>query len=191
MDNLRTSAMARIQAAKYKGEKKDFGILKYFTVHSNTHNDLKSAGKIVTEGMKITYFMNRLMDTTAVTYAVGAKSEPGMATFQHFYNSFSAKLTSHITLTKATSNNKRISMPCMAITKGAEVEEVEAGAEEAEAAEKAVNTEEAIVVAEAEDIVTFAEGEEEGTKMIITMQLHGAPGIETITLMNGSPYPII
>ena len=107
MDNLRTSAMARIQAAKYKGEKKDFGIVKYFTVHSNAHNDMESAGEIVTEGMKITYFMNGLMDTTAVTYAVGTKSEPGMATFQQFYNSFSAKLTSHITLTKATSNNER------------------------------------------------------------------------------------
>ena len=79
-------------------------------------------------------------------------------------------------------------MPYMAITKEAEVEEVEAGAEEAEAVEEAVNTEEAIVVAEAADVVAFAEGEEEETIMAMTMQLHGVLRIETIMLMNGSPY---
>ena len=111
MDNLRTSAMLTcIQATKYKGEnKKDFSIVKYFPVHSNAHNDMESAGEVITEGMKITYFMNRLMDTSTTVTTVGTKSEPGVvATFQQeFYNSFSTKFTSHITLTKATSSNER------------------------------------------------------------------------------------
>jgi hypothetical protein len=108
MDNLRTSAIARIQSAKYKGEKKDFGIVKFFTIHSNAHNDLETAGESMTDGMKITNFLNGIEDTVAISYAITTKSEPGVTTFEQFYNSFSAKLTSHITLTKTTGSQRNI-----------------------------------------------------------------------------------
>ena len=52
----------------------------------------------MTEGMKITNFCNGLKDSVAVNYAITTKSEPAaLASFDAFYNSFSAKLLSHIT----------------------------------------------------------------------------------------------
>ncbi len=108
MDNLRTAAIAKIANAKYKGEKKEFGIVKYFTIHSNAHNDLETAGEIMTDGMKIINFLSGLEDPTAITYAISTKSEPGVTTFEQFYNSFSAKLTSHITLTRTTGSTRSI-----------------------------------------------------------------------------------
>ena len=35
MDTLKTDAMSNIKKASYQGEKKDFGITKYYTIHSN------------------------------------------------------------------------------------------------------------------------------------------------------------
>ena len=59
----------------------------------------------MSDGMKITHFCNGLKDLIAIHYAITTKSDPNVNTFKEFYNSFSAKLTSHITLTKATTTN--------------------------------------------------------------------------------------
>ena len=71
---------------------------KYYTMHSNAHDNLDKASEPMSDGMKITIFCNRLKDSVAINYAITSKTEAGVATFEDFYNSFSAKLTSHITL---------------------------------------------------------------------------------------------
>ena len=59
----------------------------------------------MTDGMKITNFCNGLKDAIAINYAVTSKSEAGVATFDEFYNSFSAKLMSHLTLVNASNSS--------------------------------------------------------------------------------------
>ena len=102
LDNLKSSAMASLAAANYSGEKKNFGIVKYFTIHSNAHNDLDTANEPLTDGMKITHFLQGLKDETAMNFAIGTKSEAAVNTFEEFYNSISAKLTTKLTLTQAS-----------------------------------------------------------------------------------------
>ena len=100
LDNLKSSAMANIAAATYTGEKKNFGIAKYFTIHSNAHNDLATSGEPLTNGMKITHFLQGLKDDTAMNFAIATKSEANVNSFEEFYNSFSSKLTTKLTLTQ-------------------------------------------------------------------------------------------
>ena len=57
VDNLKSGAMASLSSATYSGEKKNFGIVKYFTIHSNAHNDFETAGEPLTHDMKITHFL--------------------------------------------------------------------------------------------------------------------------------------
>ena len=104
MDKLKTDAVTSIKKVSYQGEKKDFGMTKYYTIHSNTHNDLEKAGEPMTDGMKITNFCNGLKDSVAINYAITSKTEVEVVTFEEIYNSFSVKLTSHITLVNASSN---------------------------------------------------------------------------------------
>ena len=104
MGTLKTQAMHHIKHAHYNGEKKDFGIAKYYTLHTSTHNDLAEAGEPMTDRMKITNFCNGIKDAVALNYAITMKKDPTVnQTFETFYNSFSAKLTSHITLIAASS----------------------------------------------------------------------------------------
>ena len=105
LDTLKTDALASIKSAHYIGEKKDFGMTKHYAIHSTAHNNLDTAGEPMSDGMKITHFCNGLKDSIAIHYAITTKSDPNVNTFEEFYNSFSAKLTSHITLTKATATN--------------------------------------------------------------------------------------
>ena len=108
MDTLKTQAMHKIKNAHYNGEKWDFGIAHYCTIHTTTHNDLAEAGKLMTDGMKITNFCNGIKDPTAVNYAITTKSDPAAnQTFKVLYNSFSAKLKSHLTLIAASSGSSR------------------------------------------------------------------------------------
>ena len=114
MDSLKTAAMSRIKNAHYQGEKRDFGIAKYYTIHSSAHNDLQTAGELMTESLKITNFCNGLKDSVAVNYAITTKSEPAvLASFDAFYKSFSAKLLSHITLVNASSASSNCSINSM------------------------------------------------------------------------------
>ena len=62
----------------------------------------------MTDSMKITNFLGGIQDTTAVTYAISTKAEPNVNTFEEFYNSFSAKLSSHITLTRGSNPARNI-----------------------------------------------------------------------------------
>ena len=105
LDTLKTDAMSNIKKATYQGEKKDFGITKYYTVHNNAQNDLEKAGEPMTNVMKITNFWNGLRDAISINYAITSKSETGMTTFDEFYNSFSAKLMSHLTLANASNTS--------------------------------------------------------------------------------------
>jgi hypothetical protein len=66
LDNLKSGAMASITSAVYTGEKKNFGIVKYFTIHSNTHNDLETAGEPLTNGMQITHFLQGVKEDMAM-----------------------------------------------------------------------------------------------------------------------------
>ena len=60
----------------------------------------------MTDGMKITNFCNGIKDATSVNYAITTKSDPAAnQTFEAFCNSFSAKLTSHLTLIAASSSS--------------------------------------------------------------------------------------
>ena len=102
MDTLKTDAMSNIKKARYQGEKKDFGMTTYYTIHSNAHNNLEKAGEPMSDGMKITNFCNGFKDSIAINYAITSKTEAGVATFEEFYNSFSAKLMSHLTLVNAS-----------------------------------------------------------------------------------------
>ena len=75
MDTLETDAMSSIKKATYQGEKKDFGIAKYYTIHSNAHNDLDKAGEPMSNGMKITNFCNGLKDLVAINFVITNKTE--------------------------------------------------------------------------------------------------------------------
>ena len=108
LDTLKTQAMHKIKNAHYDGEKQDFRIAWYYTIHMTAHNDLAQAGKLMTNGMEITNLCNGIKDATAVNYAITTKSDPAInQTLEAFYNSFSAKLTSHWTLIAASSGSSR------------------------------------------------------------------------------------
>ena len=76
MDSFKTAAPSKIKNAHYQGEKRDFGIACYYTIHSGAHNNLETAGEPTSEEMKITNFCNGLKDSIAVNYAITTKSEP-------------------------------------------------------------------------------------------------------------------
>ena len=108
MDNIKSAAMAKLSTAHYNGEKKNFGIVKYYQLHSKAHNDLVDlAGEPLSDGMKITHFLHGLKEDTAMNFAISTKSEPGINTFEDFYNSFSAKLSTKLTLTQSASRNSQ------------------------------------------------------------------------------------
>ena len=108
MDTLKMQAMHKIKNAHYDGEKKDFGMARHYTIHTTAHNGLAEAGEPITDGMKITNFCYGIKDAVAVNYAITTKSYPNAnQTFEDFYNSFSVKLTSHITLLAASSSSSR------------------------------------------------------------------------------------
>ena len=107
MDNIKSAAMAKLAAAHYNGEKKNFGIVKYYQLHSEAHNDLSLAGEPLSDGMKITHFLQGLKEDTAMNFAIASKAEPGIVTFEDFYNSFSAKLSTKLTLTQGSAGNSQ------------------------------------------------------------------------------------
>ena len=104
MDNIKSGAMSKLATTTYNGEKKNFGIVKYYRIHSEAHNDLQLAGEPLSDGMKITHFLQGLDEDTALNFAITSKAEPNVVTFEDFYNSFSAKLSTKLTLTQARSN---------------------------------------------------------------------------------------
>ena len=106
-DNMKSSAMHKLTTSAYSGEKKNFGIVKYYQIHSEAHNDLVAAGEPLTDGMKITHFLQGLKDESAMNFAITTKSESGINTFEQFYNSFSAKLSTKLTLTQPKTVNHR------------------------------------------------------------------------------------
>ena len=83
---------------------------KYYTTHSNAHNDLDKVCEPMSDRMKINNFCNGLKDLTAINYVIPSKTEPGVITFEDFYNSFSAKLTSHLTLVNVSSSSSNRSI---------------------------------------------------------------------------------
>ena len=105
LDNMKSRAMANLNSTVYKGEKKNFGIVRYYQVHSEAHNDLNSAGEPLSDGMKITHFLSGLEEDVALNFAISTKSEPHINTFEEFYNSFSAKLSTRLTLTRRSQAN--------------------------------------------------------------------------------------
>ena len=107
LDNVKSSAMAKLAAAHYNGEKKNFGIVKYYQLHSEAHNDLSLAGEPLSDGMKITHFLQGIKEDTAMNFAIASKAEPGIVTFEDFYNSFSAKLSTKLTLTQGSGSNSQ------------------------------------------------------------------------------------
>ena len=102
MDNIKSTAMAKLVSAHYTGEKKNFGMVNFYQVHSQAHNDLDLAGEPLSDGMKITHFLQGIKEDTAMNFAIATKTEPGIVTFEDFYNSFSAKLSTKLTLTQGT-----------------------------------------------------------------------------------------
>ena len=107
MDNVKSHAMARIASATYNGEKKNFGIVKLYQIHSEAHNDLELAGEPLSDGMKITHFLQGIKEDTAMNFAISTKAEPAVVTFEDFYNSFSAKLSTKLTLTQSHSGGSQ------------------------------------------------------------------------------------
>ena len=107
VDNLKSHAMHKLTTSAYNGEKKNFGIVKYYQIHSEAHNDLASAGEPLTDGMKITHFLQGMRDDTAMNFAITTKSEAAVNTFEEFYNSFSAKLSTKLTLTQPNQTSHR------------------------------------------------------------------------------------
>lgn len=107
VDNLKSHAMHKLTTSAYSGEKKNFGIVKYYQIHSEAHNDLAAAGEPLTDGMKITHFLQGMRDDTAMNFAITTKSEQGINTFEQFYNSFSAKLSTKLTLTQPNQTSHR------------------------------------------------------------------------------------
>ena len=107
VDNLKSHAMHKLTTSAYSGEKKNFGIVKYYQIHSEAHNDLEAAGEPLTDGMKITHFLQGMRDDTAMNFAITTKSEQGINTFEQFYNSFSAKLSTKLTLTQPKQTSHR------------------------------------------------------------------------------------
>ena len=81
-------------------KRKNFTIAKYFQKHSEAHNDFETANKDLTNGMKITYFIQGLKEKNPMNFDISSKSEANVNTFEEFYNSFSAKLSTKITLSK-------------------------------------------------------------------------------------------
>ena len=74
--------------------------MKFYQLHSEAHNDLALAGEPISDGMKITHFIAGLKENDAQNFAILSKSEYGVNTFEEFYNSFSAKLSTKLTLTR-------------------------------------------------------------------------------------------
>ena len=111
MDNIRSRAMSKLASATYNGEKKNFGIVKFYQIHSEAHNDLELAGEPLTDGMKITHFLQGIKEDTAMNFAISTKAEAAVVTFEDFYNSFSAKLSTKLTLTASShqGSNRNIS----------------------------------------------------------------------------------
>ena len=107
LDNVKANAMAKLASAHYTGEKRNFGMINYYQVHSQAHNDLVLAGEPLSDGMKITHFLQGIKEDTAMNFAIATKSEPGVITFEDFYNSFSAKLSTKLTLTQGNQNNSQ------------------------------------------------------------------------------------
>ena len=99
--------MTKLAPVHYNGEKKNFGIVKFYQLHSEAHNDLELAGEPLSDSMKITHFLQGLKDDTAMNFATALKAEPGIVTFEDFYNSFSAKLSTILSLTQSASGNSQ------------------------------------------------------------------------------------
>ena len=76
--------MSSIKDATYQGEKKDFGMAEYYTIHSNAHDNLKKAGEAMTDGMKNTIFYNGLKDIVAINHTITSKTKAGVVTFEDF-----------------------------------------------------------------------------------------------------------
>ena len=55
--------------------------------------------------MKITHFLQGIKEDTAMNFAISSKAEQNVNTFEEFYNSFSAKLSTKLTLTKQSQSN--------------------------------------------------------------------------------------
>ena len=81
-----------------------------YNIMANAFNDLQRAGPqfALQEDQKITQFQNSVSDGTAVNYLVISKCKwndlPQPATFDQFYNIFSAYMNQHRTLTTAPNN---------------------------------------------------------------------------------------
>ena len=167
MDSLKTAATSRIKNAHYQGEKRDFGITCYYTIHSSAHNDLETAGEPMSKGMKITNFWYGLKDTIAVNYAITTKREPAvLLSFNDFYNSFSAKLLSHLTLINASSSSS--SRTINSVQHGGWEGEAQAEVGD-EAVEGIIPT---MDVAKAGDLEEEGEGEEGQEEKISAPTLH-------------------
>ena len=118
LDNVKASAMAKLASAHYTGKKKNFGMVNYYQVHSQAHNDLVLAGEPLSDGMKITHFLQGLKEDTAMNFAIATKSEAGIITFEDFYNSFSAKLSTKLTLTQGNQNNSQRQINALGTNQG-------------------------------------------------------------------------
>ena len=116
LDNIATVATNTLDNASYKGDRPHFTIETYYSIISNAFNDLGKAGAAhhLTEQHKITKFEKGLVDKTAVTWAITAKSErnnlpPHRQTFDGYYNCFSKYINKFRAMTNNTSSrNTRI-----------------------------------------------------------------------------------
>jgi hypothetical protein len=65
------------------------------------------SGEALSDMMKVTHFISGMKDATAINYAVMTKAESNAYSLEVFYNSFSTKLTLHITLSSTQKQGTR------------------------------------------------------------------------------------
>ena len=116
LENKATIATQAMNAAVYRGDRKNFSLETYYSIMSNAFNDLSQAGAShsLNDHQKITKFEQGLKETTAISWAITAKNHwntfpADEQTFDSFYNEFSKYMTKFKTLNTPDIRQSRIS----------------------------------------------------------------------------------
>ena len=99
-NRLTIEATKKLSTANYRGELANFGIDKYYAVHTTCHNLLKEANTPMAGTMKFITFNNGIKDNNTAMYVdIVSESNPATITFEEWYTKFINMLKPHLDLT--------------------------------------------------------------------------------------------
>ena len=64
--------------------KEKIGTVKYYQIHSEAHHDLAVAHEPLSDGIKITHFLQGIKEDIAMNFVTSSKSEAGITNFEEF-----------------------------------------------------------------------------------------------------------